>query len=136
MGYRSDVKAIVYPGRRFERDDGVLQPRSIEELSEQYQALKTLCATQFSDVVGSDVFYSEFSWDDKAEVLRYSAPDVKWYPSYSDVQQFHKFLEDVEELGYSYEFIRVGESGDDVSTQRSADHECYLGTRTEITCEI
>ena len=60
--------------------------------------------------------------------------DVKWYESYPDVSEFDAMLPEIEELGFCYEFVRVGENEGDIEFRQSNDHNCYLNTRTEITC--
>jgi hypothetical protein len=112
MGYRSDVQALIYP------------PSGDQNLLE-YDKLKLLFNTTFQDVFtawGEDYF----SWDDKHRALKFDANSVKWYDSYPEVQTFVKFLADVQELGYEYEFIRIGEEDDDVETDSTGDAEGFM----------
>ena len=43
-----------------------------------------------------------------------------------------KFLADVQELGYEYEFIRIGEEDDDVETDRTGDAEGFMYVQRTI----
>ena len=112
MGYRSDVKALVYP---LGGEHNLLQ----------YEQLKLLMNTTFKDVYeawGDDYF----TWDDKHRVLKFSAESVKWYESYPDVAKFPPFLDALHDLEYEYEFMRIGEDDDDIETNRTGDSESYM----------
>lgn len=118
MGYRSDMKALVYP------------PSGAESLL-KYEQLKTLMNTTFKN------FYEywqdpHFTWDDEHRVLKFSAESIKWYDSYSEVATFPKFLDEVHELGYEWEFIRLGENDDDVESIQSGDAEGFLYVQRSI----
>lgn len=106
MGYRSDVYVAIVPAAETD-------PQHVQPLMDQ---LKLLMATQFKFV--SDEFAPSdwVVWDWSPGRLDIEITDVKWYPSYLDVQAFHKFLDAIIELGYSYEFLRLGE--DDVDIER------------------
>jgi hypothetical protein len=43
----------------------------------------------------------------------------------------------IEDLGFVYEFVRVGEDSNDIEHRQSnAEHNGYLNTRTEIICHF
>jgi len=112
MGYRSDVKALIYPV-------------SGEHNLLNYDKLKTLMNTTFKDVF--DAWNDEyFKWNDEHRVLEFSADSIKWYDGYPDVARFTRFLSEVQELEYEYEFIRLGEDMDDVEEDSTGDSEGYL----------
>jgi hypothetical protein len=112
MGYRSDVKALIYPV-------------SGETNLLEYEKLKTLMNTTFKDVF--DAWDDEyFKWNDEHRVLEFSADSIKWYDGYPDVARFTRFLSEVQELEYEYEFIRLGEDMDDVEDDSTGDSEGYL----------
>jgi hypothetical protein len=112
MGYRSDVKALIYPV-------------SGETNLLEYEKLKTLMNTTFKDVFEAwDDEY--FKWNDKCRVLEFSAESIKWYDSYPDIQKFTNFLEEVRELEYEYEFIRLGEDMDDIEEDSTGDSQGFL----------
>jgi hypothetical protein len=112
MGYRSDVKALIYP---LGGEHNLLE----------YDKLKTLMNTTFKDVFeawGEDYF----SWNDKHRVLEFDANSVKWYESFPDVALFTPFLDEAHKLGYEYEFMRIGEDDNDVESMNSGDAENYM----------
>jgi hypothetical protein len=118
MGYRSDVQALIYPANG---DQNLLE----------YDKLKLLFNTTFQDVFtawGEDYF----SWDDKHRALKFDANSVKWYDSYPEIKTFVRFLADVQELGYEYEFIRIGEEDDDVETDSTGDAEGFMYVQRTI----
>ena len=112
MGYRSDVKALIYP---LGGEHNLLE----------YDKLKLLFNTTFQDVFeawGEDYF----SWNDKHRVLEFDANSVKWYDSYPEVQRLTKFLSEVQDLGYEYEFLRIGEEVEDVEEDSSGDSQGFM----------
>ena len=112
MGYRSDVKALIYP---------VSSEHSLIE----YDKLKLLMNTTFKNVLdswGDDYF----TWDDHHRVLKFAANSVKWYDSYPDVDLFTKFLTEVRDLEYEYEFLRIGEDDNDVESDSTGDAQGYM----------
>ena len=128
MGYRSNLMVLIYPEAQ-------------AKLGEQavYDQLKVLMATTFKRVV--DEFGDPYmTWMDKEFVLKFDLPDVKWYPSYKDVQMFTAMLETFrsEEIaGYCTEFVRVGEESDDTEERRTGDdNQYYLNVRRKIDCNV
>ena len=130
MGYRSDVMALIYADVA---DQDVSR--------ERYAQLKVLMATTFKDV--SEAFGAHIKWMDGPSVWKFELEDVKWYPSYADVQLFENLMaafrggDDDGIEGYCTELIRVGEESDDVESQYTGDHiEYHLQVRREIVCNI
>ena len=126
MGYRSDVMAIIYPEAQSKLGEKTI-----------YEQLKVLMATTFKDV--SDEFGGYMEWMDNEHVLKFNLPDVKWYPSYADVQMFEAMLsafgDDIP--GYCTEFVRVGEEDDDTESRRTGeDNQYYLNVRRSIDCNV
>lgn len=123
MGYRSEVTALIYP------DGG-------EHSALNYNKLKLLMNTTFKQVFdewgGEREFNDGWEWNDDVLVLQFTATSVKWYDSYPEVERFVKFLEEVQELEYQYEFIRLGEEDDDMETDSTGDANSYLSVRREI----
>jgi len=126
MGYRSNVMALIYP------------ERGSDDMVAKYEQLKVLMATTFKEV--TDEFGDPYmEWMDADRVLKFNMPDVKWYPSYSDVQMFEKMLEAFGDdiPGYCTEFVRIGEESDDVEQRQTGDNnEYYLQVRREIDCNV
>jgi len=126
MGYRSNIRCLIYPMDR--------APENKQSLIDNYHALVTLMNTTFKDVV--DNFSSDMTLDVTHHVVDFVIDDVKWYPSYPDVQAFEKMLDEVAELGYCYEFVRVGEDNNDIEMRESDHSNGYLGVTTSITCYL
>jgi hypothetical protein len=134
MGYRSDLVVLIYP-----------DVETAADMAPKYEQLKLLMGTTFKDVV-DEFFGSCMTWMDSEHVLKFDLPDVKWYPSYADVQMFEKMLsafkcydEDNQDdiKGYCTEFIRVGEESDDVEEVHTGhNNHYYLSVRREIDCNV
>ncbi len=127
MGYRSQVKALIYP-------DAPEDPMSVTNVqdyyTEKYELLKTLMKTTFGHLTDDGAWLANgFEFDDKRDRLIFAAEDVKWYESYSEIAAFHKFLDDVTELGYCTEFIRIGEETDDIQQD-------FTGTNIEYRLSV
>ena len=122
MGYRSNIRCLIYPKNVLEKDT----------VDTQFDTLKTLMNTTFKPVV--EMWDGHLSVDDSNRVFDFAMEDVKWYDSYPDVSAFDAMLPEIEALGFCYEFVRVGENEGDIEFRQSNDHNCYLNTRTEITC--
>lgn len=112
MGYRSDVKALIYP---LGGEHNLLN----------YDKLKTLMNTTFKDVLD---YWSDdyFKWNDTHRVLVFDANSIKWYDSYPEVDRFTIFLHEVHELEYEFEFIRIGEDDNDIETDNSGDAQGFM----------
>ena len=122
MGYRSDVQALIYPAGG-------------EHNLLNYDKLKTLMNTTFKDV--SEAWGDDyFTWDDHHRVLKFSANSVKWYDSYPDVAKFTKFLTEVRDLEYEYEFLRIGEDDNDVESDYTGDAENYMYVERTIQVNL
>jgi hypothetical protein len=123
MGYRSDVTALIYP------DGG-------EHSALNYDKLKLLMNTTFKELFdewggvreGSD----GWEWNDDMLVLQFTATSVKWYDSFPEIDRFVKFLGEVQELEYQYEFIRLGEDADDIEEDSTGDANSYLSVTRSI----
>lgn len=118
MGYRSSVTAIIYSIKLGDHD-------------EAYNRLKLLMNTAFKDVYN---YWQDphFTWHDKRHILKFSVDDVKWYDSYPEVERFMAFLNEVQELGYEWEFVRIGENYVDIDTDSSGDSQSFLSVVREV----
>jgi hypothetical protein len=132
MGYRSNLMVLIYPD--------IQNPSEEQPL---YDQLKVLMSTVFKGV--SEEFEGYMTWLDSEHVLKFELEDVKWYPSYSDVQMFEKMLaafkgsgDDDEDIkGYCTEFVRVGEDNDDVEEVHTGhNNHYYLQVRRTIDCNV
>jgi hypothetical protein len=122
MGYRSDVKALIYP---LGGEHNLLE----------YNKLKLLMNTTFKDVYDywQDPY---FTWNDTHRVLEFSATSIKWYDGYPEVERFGKFLNDIQELNYEYEFMRVGEEDTDIDYDNTGDAQGYLSVSRTIEVNL
>jgi hypothetical protein len=125
MGYRSDVRCVIYP------------PRGEGE-ADKYESLKLLMNTRYAQVMQE--FDSCFYWYDGKHILDFNLGDVKWYDGYADVIMFTEMYQNMKDLGYCVEFIRVGESIDDVETYNEGVGDDwvqgYLSVHREIVLDI
>lgn len=67
----------------------------------------------------------------KAGFYKISFDDVKWYDSYSDVQNFLRGMDKLEYQDIPYVFIRIGEDYDDIEYK-----ENYTEDMPEELCEF
>ena len=125
MVYRSDVMALIYP------EPGDNKP-------EKFEQLKVLMATTFKDV--SDEFGDPYmEWLEADRVLKFDIKDVKWYPSFPDVQMFEMMMAafDGDIPGYCTEFVRIGEDTEDAEQRQTGENnEYYLQVRRSIDCNV
>jgi len=129
MGYRSDVMALIYP-----------EPG--DDMVAKFEQLKVLMATTFKHV--ADEFGDPYmEWLEADRVLKFNIPNVKWYPSFPDVQMFETMLEAFDPNssddipGYCTEFVRLGEESDDTEQRQTGDNnEYYLQVRRSIDCNV
>ena len=108
MGYRSDVTCIMYTQNPKDKGAGTVLNMWLKQ-----------------NINDADMQYFEFH---DTEVL-FIAEDWKWYESYPDIQRLEKLFMDFKaafcgeenpyDCNYAYEFIRVGESYDDIETDEA-----------------
>ena len=133
MGYRSNLMVLIYP-----------DVETAADMAPKYEQLKLLMGTTFKEV--SEEFGDPYmTWVDSDHVLKFDIPDVKWYPSYPDVQMFERMLaafkgscDDDEDIkGYCTEFVRIGEESDDTEESHTGDNnQYYLQVRRTIDCNV
>jgi len=131
MGYRSDVMVLIYPDVHDDTD-----------AKAKYEQLKLLMGTTFKEVIDLH-FYEDMTWYDDEHVLKFALENVRWYPSYSDVQMFEAMLhtlkgyDDADIKGYCTEFVRIGEDSNDVEEVHTGDNnQYYLSIRRTIECNV
>ena len=100
MGYRSEVKSVIYQTKKkfdkFYKDN----QEEIDYFQDTFRSLSIAIKGQY-------------------KVLFLNCYDVKWYDVFPEVQAWHKFLEKAEAKGMYYEFVRLGEDDSDVETHYS-----------------
>ncbi len=123
MGYRSDVMCIMYA-----RD-----VKDVDKVDEAGMAF--IKAWLNSRLTEEDKNLFEFDHDD---MVIFNVQSWKWYESYSDIQRLDKLFEDFMELcdegdgDYNMEFMRIGESYDDVEMRNSDQHHGILSLHRSI----
>ena len=121
MGYSNKVRAAVYPPPAL----------SVLQAVDSYCMLKVIVGAQFEDVVKA--FLGNFEWDDHNCTLQFRADYTKWgRDRYPECTMFYAMLEKLEELGYGFDFIRVGEEDGDIETLCSGNNDYVLSTEVFI----
>lgn len=104
MGYRSDVlQAIAFPSK--DKLISFLAECKLDNVIDK-EELDEYEVRVFCDM--PDLPETKFAY-----VLHAEFREVKWYDSFSDVQQHEAMLELANEKGYPICFIRIGEDADD-----------------------
>ena len=123
MGYRSEIRAIIYPAGG-------------EHNLLNYDKLKLLMNTTFKetwdDWGGLAVHTDGWEWNDHHRALVFTYHDVKWYDSFPEVHRFREFLAQVRDLEYEYEFIRLGEDTEDVESDSTGDSQGFMYVNRSI----
>jgi hypothetical protein len=125
MGYRSQVTAVIYPA---EPTDPLGHDEYKVYETEKYEALRFLMGTKFEQIMEleSGWFGKQAKWDDENHRLVFEMQDVKWYTDYADVKAFEAMLDEVAELGYCSEIMRVGEETDDIEHRTYGEGVQYI----------
>ena len=121
MGYRSDVVALLYTNK-----------------PEHVPLLKLWLTANFP----MKEFEDSIKWFDRGIILK--EEHVKWYADYPDVQEFviatRKFVEEFCEakgaFDGAYEFMRIGESDDDIESDCCGDYDYLLSLDRKIQIDI
>lgn len=130
MGYRSDVKLAVYAKDQqhfkgcvahwlltghlpFHKDNG-----GGGSLWDEVKVIST-----------RNVWYQAFG-------LLFETNSVKWYHGYEEIDHVESMIKDLEESGFEYEFVRVGENQEeDVEVRTSNDAQHLLRVHVEIALD-
>jgi hypothetical protein len=104
MGYRSDVAIVFAFADTLVRDAFAAQIAADHKLQE---------------------FSEEFSSVDDYELpaVRFYATDVKWYPSYADVQAVESLCEQAMDIGGAWVKVRIGEEDEDTETDNNCSDQ-------------
>lgn len=105
MGYRSDVASGIFA--------------STDEALTGLVSAARLAGIEIDTIKE----FSRVKFNDCTFALIYQASNVKWYDSYTEVQQHHGFLAFAEERGFASAFIRIGEETDDNQAEYHAPDE-------------
>lgn len=126
MGYRSEVEAVFYT-----RDE------------EQAPLLKLYVDENFPK---NEILQERLTPINAPKVWGYHliADNIKWYESYTFVQEFNEFAHaflafaeskegsDAEQLNWAYEFVRIGEDTNDIEVERSGNADFILSVSREV----
>jgi hypothetical protein len=117
MGYRSEVKSVIY-GEPSEMDKFMADnPEAITQIKEDFgSSLRTL------------------KMGDKRVLLYLDNDYAKWYDEFDEVQRWNELLELAVEANLNTEFVRVGEDSEgDIETDYTGDKNMnYLQPMTKI----
>ena len=121
MGYRSEVAAAIYTNNK-----------------EHVPLLKLWLTSNFP----MKRFEKSITWFDRGMLIREFS--VKWYDSYDEVKLFneavYKFIEEFCEakgaFDGAYEFMRIGESEDDIEHDCCGDYDYLLSCERSICIDI
>ena len=127
MGYRSDVRAHVYPFRI------VGDPDSTVAIADGYARLKVIMNTTHKELM--EYWGENFSWNDNKQFLDFKLDYVKWYDDYPEIKTFMSFLNEIAELDFEYEFLRMGEDANDIESVTSDGADGLLEVRRDIVSE-
>ena len=148
MGYRSDVQSIIYPTadnpELLEVFNTLIAKEKLAGEQGVFGLFKDDClelkesSIRRSRRVGENEDGSgKYEYDDlEFPYLELVGDDWKWYDDYEDVQYWHKLLEEAEQLGLNYEFVRIGEERDDVVVEHGGDCEYFLDVSRSIVSSI
>jgi hypothetical protein len=123
MGYRSDIKAVFYTEQ--EEKWPVLKLYLDENFPNEEWSLKPIKSKHCYGYV-------------------FSADDVKWYPNYTDVAAFNKFVDAYRNLISSgedsfpwvYEFVRIGEDTTDIELDSEGNCSYLLSVSRSIETDF
>ena len=131
MGYRSDVKIVFYLTK-----GTVDTPPTEDNPLVPFAALKFWFEENYPVREAKDEWCAEIDYGDGLDRILVSYHDVKWYSGYDHPQAveavFGKFSDtfrsDERDHRGQYEYVRIGESDDDIERDSSsyADHRLYV----------
>lgn len=116
MGYRSEVRAIIY---------GAEQDLSAHILG-QVILFNSIIISEFKDYLKRYVV--KHKEQEEVSVLELHITHTKWYPDYETVDQWMQFMEQAATMNLQYEFIRIGEEPGDIEDKYSVNPEFFLST--------
>lgn len=116
MGYRSEVKSVIYG-----------EPREVQLFKEACFDLYNQICEDYGDEV------TTLSSPTRAFIYL-NANYTKWYDEFDEVRRWHEFLDIANDVGLNTEFVRVGESsdGDIEQDYHGKNNLCYLSPKVSI----
>jgi hypothetical protein len=119
MGYRSEVKSLVYG-----------EPEAMAKFkSDNAELIEALALDYDSDL-------KQFN-NGNHEIIFLALDYSKWYDSYSEVIRWNNLLNLANEAELATEFVRIGEdSTGDIETDYTGDYTPYLDTICTISAKF
>jgi hypothetical protein len=119
MGYRSEVKSLIYG--------------SYDEMAKFKTDNAELCE-QLAEDFGADI---EQLNNGDYEIIYLDCSYSKWYDSYAEVIRWNNLLSLANEAELMTEFVRIGEEAGDIEQEYSqTDCEYYLETVSTINANF
>lgn len=119
MGYRSEVKSLVYG-----------EPKEVDAFLNENEEL---IANLKNDFRGGLTIIE----NPKHKLIYLSLSYVKWYDSYEDVKRWNSLLSLAIEADLKTEFVRIGEDSEgDIESDYSDDCAFYLQTECRIVANF
>lgn len=112
-GYRSEVKVCM-------------RKSDYEELKGR---LEVTGDNDTLDLFKEDTF-CDFNYQELGDVVVFGWNWIKWYGEYKEVAFIENFLNEIEEQGHPYQFVRIGEESGDIEILRS-----YGETGEDYSCD-
>lgn len=125
MGYRSDVKAVFY----------TYEPS-------EFPAIKLFIDENIPEWFRGDEYMRVFERGDNLRGVMFDMSEVKWYPSYVDINGFERAMGAFEKLAdesdskWCFEFVRLGEEVEDIEERQSYGSNNLLYVSRSIECDF
>lgn len=114
MGYRSDVKSLIYG--------------DVERMKVFIVKTKLLGENNALALFKDSIDIQTVKVDPNTELtcIELHGEDWKWYESYEDVKAWEALLKEAEKDGLDYEFVRIGEESNDIEERCSTDARYFI----------
>lgn len=120
MGYRSDVRSIIYG-----EPDKVLAFWTKQQLAGAHALV---------DSMGLQDYIEHYTINNGAlGVIDLKMDSVKWDDSYKNVKSWRDILQYADEDGLDYEFVRIGEATNDIEYDGTMNSEGLIGYSCTIS---
>lgn len=107
MGYRSDVKSVIYGDKA--TLDAFIVSTKLRHAGETLDWIIANC--EVHELLGNEA------------VLLLQVDNVKWYPEYPETELWDTLCTEAVERGLCWEFVRIGEEYEDIEYEAGApDH--------------
>ena len=119
MGYRSEVKSLVYG-----------EPKEVDAFLNEYEELIVALNSDFE----TSLTITENS---DYKIIYLSLSYAKWYASYEDVKRWNSLYSLANDFNLKTEFVRIGEDSEgDIESYYSDDCDYFLQTECRIVANF